>query len=78
MTCYFLGPLIITADLLDQWFGPQSFSQHVAGSTPGSVTFPSAGFDTMHTLQGTPAFPSAEVVRACVHMLSEMSSLVAP
>jgi len=34
---------LITADLLeDQWLGSQSFSQHVAGSTPGSVTFPSA------------------------------------
>jgi len=31
----------ITANLLDQWFGLRSFSQHVAGSTPGSVTFPS-------------------------------------
>jgi len=29
----------------------------------------------MYALQGTPAFPSAEVTRACVHMLSEMSSL---
>ena len=42
MRCYFLRPLI-TADLLDQWFGPQAFSQHIAGSAPGSVRFPSAG-----------------------------------
>ena len=34
---------LITDDLLDPWFGPHSFCQHVAGSTPGSVTFPSAG-----------------------------------
>ena len=44
MRCYFLRPLI-TADRLDTWFGPQSSSQHVADSTPGSVTFPSASFD---------------------------------
>jgi len=39
----FLRPLI-TADLLDPWVGSQSLSQYVAGSTPGSVTFPSVFF----------------------------------
>jgi len=36
MGCYFLR-LLITADLLVQWFGPQSFSQHVAGRTVEST-----------------------------------------
>jgi len=51
MRCYFLLPLI-TADFLDQWFGPQSFNQHVAGSTPGSVTFPSVGLDLSSYTRG--------------------------
>ena len=42
---------LITAGLLDQWFGPQSFSQHVAGSTPGSITSPTAGLDTIYRLE---------------------------
>jgi len=36
---------LIAADLLDQWTGPQCFSQHVAGSSPGCVTFPSVGLE---------------------------------
>ena len=35
--CSFPRPLI-TADLLDKWFGPQAFTHEVVGSTPDSAT----------------------------------------
>jgi len=44
---------LITADLLGQWFGPQSFSQHVASSSHGSVKFPSTGKMMMISSLGT-------------------------